>query len=283
MQLISVLVLIVIESSSCQRSAQQEGRQAFDILGSLNSLRSNILSILGTPFNNNQPRPPPRPSRPATFSGQPQSNFIPPPPPQSSRPLPPRQPPPPLPPLRPFTQGVFNSGSSSSFSASQPQQPSSSFNNEFPSSFSEFSMPTISENPIIDLTNNFDSNLVNNNFNNLQSENLLFPSVDISNNIASEPEGSVGSSLPAPVPVDVGPATFIDSDRVNAGLAQLSGDSESEIDENLLNHIPHDLWREDVDGIKHQKKIRVTRKRRRSVSKKTPETATLPDPQLLVQ
>ena len=122
-------------------------------------------------------------------------------------------------------------------------------------------MPAISENPIIDLTNNFDSNLVNNNnFNNLQSENLLFPSVDISNNIASEPVGSVGSSLPAPVPVNVGPATFIDSDRVNAGLAQLSGDSESEIDENLLNHIPHDLWREDVDGIKHQKKIRVTRK-----------------------
>ena len=64
MQLISVLVLIVIESSSCQRPPQQEGRQAFDILGSLNSLRSNILSILGTPFNNNQPRPPPRPPQP---------------------------------------------------------------------------------------------------------------------------------------------------------------------------------------------------------------------------
>ncbi len=78
------------------------------------------------------------------------------------------------------------------------------------------------------------------------------------------------------VPVDVGPASFIDSERVNAG-----SDLDNAIDDNILAHLPvsilaslwlvqfarkpnidqsqADLWREDIEGIKHEKKIRVTK------------------------
>ena len=155
---------------------------------------------------------------------------------------PPRQPPPPRP--QTFTQGVFTSSGpqplSQQFFSSQPQPPPA------PSFSSEFSSSPFNDNPIIEVSNNFD------NANIVQSENLILPTVEVAgNNVA----------VPAPeVPDNVGPATFIDSDRVNAGLG-LSENSEIEIDENLLSHIPHDLWREDVDGIKHQKKIRVTKER----------------------
>jgi len=81
--------------------------------------------------------------------------------------------------------------------------------------------------------------------------------------------------LPRPVPVDVGVGTFIDSDRVNAG-----SDLDNEIDDNILAHLPADLWREDIEGIKHEKKIRVTKRRRRAFRKT--ETATPADPELLV-
>ena len=72
-------------------------------------------------------------------------------------------------------------------------------------------------------------------------------------------------AVPA-VPVDVGPASFIDSERVNAVPSlELDTDTEDTADTsiNILQHIPEDLWREDIEGIdhhkEHQKKIRITK------------------------
>ena len=41
----------------------------------------------------------------------------------------------------------------------------------------------------------------------------------------------------------------------DAGL----GVSINEVDDNVLNHIPHDLWREDTVHIKPHKKTRITK------------------------
>jgi len=111
-----------------------------------------------------------------------------------------------------------------------------------PSAFQEpqpFPPSTFSENPIVEVVSNtFD--------NTIESEPLIRPG----------PGLGPGSTLPRPVPVDVGPgvASFIDSERVNAG-----SDLDNEIDDNFLAHLPADLWREDIEGIKHEKKIRVTK------------------------
>ena len=43
--------------------------------------------------------------------------------------------------------------------------------------------------------------------------------------------------------------SFIDSERVNAGISEVS----NEIDDGKFD-IPHDLWREDTLSIQHQKK-----------------------------
>ena len=42
-----------------------------------------------------------------------------------------------------------------------------------------------------------------------------------------------------------GPQSFVDSERVNAGI-----DDASQVDEETIKNIPVDLWREDIDGIK---------------------------------
>lgn len=138
-----------------------------------------------------------------------------------------------------------------------------------PSAFQEpqpFPPSTFSENPIVEVVSNtFD--------NTIESEPLILPGPADNN----RPGLGSGSSLPRPVPVDVGPgvASFIDSERVNAG-----SDLDNEIDDNFLAHLPADLWREDIEGIKHEKKIRVTKRRRRAFRKT--ETATPADPELLV-
>jgi len=138
-----------------------------------------------------------------------------------------------------------------------------------PSAFQEpqpFPPSTFSENPIVEVVSNtFD--------NTIESEPLILPGPADNN----RPGLSSGSSLTRPLPVDVGPgvASFIDSERVNAG-----SDLDNEIDDNFLAHLPPDLWREDIEGIKHEKKIRVTKRRRRAFRRT--ETATPSDPELLV-
>ena len=42
-----------------------------------------------------------------------------------------------------------------------------------------------------------------------------------------------------------GPLSFVDSERVNAGV-----EVASVVDEDIIKNIPLDLWREDIDGIK---------------------------------
>ena len=99
---VAVTVISMPQTSVCQnlRFPPQDGR-TFDILGSLSNLRSNILSIFGNTFNNNNNgQPIRRPVRPGPFSG--------PPPPPPSRPAEPQRqpPPPPLPPAPlPFSSG----------------------------------------------------------------------------------------------------------------------------------------------------------------------------------
>ena len=44
-----------------------------------------------------------------------------------------------------------------------------------------------------------------------------------------------------------GPQSFVDSERVNAGI-----DDASQVDEETIKNIPVDLWREDIDGIKSE-------------------------------
>ena len=45
-----------------------------------------------------------------------------------------------------------------------------------------------------------------------------------------------------------GPESFVDSERVNAGIKV-----ESELSEEDIKKIPKDLWREDLTGIKSEK------------------------------
>ena len=42
-----------------------------------------------------------------------------------------------------------------------------------------------------------------------------------------------------------GPESFVDSERVNAGIEVLS-----EVDVEVIKNIPEDLWREDINGIR---------------------------------
>ena len=44
-----------------------------------------------------------------------------------------------------------------------------------------------------------------------------------------------------------GPQSFIDSERVNAGI-----DDAGQVDEETIKNIPVDLWREDIGGIKSE-------------------------------
>ena len=237
----SFFVTLVIASqpqtSSCQ-NLRLPGQGQFDIISSLNSIRSNILSLFGSTFSG-QPRPS-RPARPGTI------NRPPPPRPFINQPLPPQ----PLPPNpTSFSQGVFPS--SNEFSASQPQP-----------------LPAFSENPIVEVvSNNFD--------NSVPTENLIlsspggnnfFPeSSSIGNNFFPEsssignsffPESSSIASIQQPVPVNSEHSvpSFIDSERVNAGISEVS----NEIDNGKFD-IPHDLWREDTLSIQHQKKIRTVK------------------------
>ena len=95
---------------------------------------------------------------------------------------------------------------------------------------------TFSENPIVEIvSNNFD--------NTVPSENLLLPS---SGSNVIFPESSSTLSIPQPVPVNSEHSvpSFIDSERVNAGISEVS----NEIDDGKFD-IPHDLWREDTLSI----------------------------------
>ena len=224
----SIFVILVIASqpqrSSCQ-NLRLPGQGQFDIISSLNSIRSNILSLFSSTFTG-QPRPS-RPGRPGTFNRPPPPPrpFINQPPPPSLQPQP--QPLPPNP--TSFSQGVFPA--SNEFSASQPQP--------LPAS-------TFSENPIVEIvSNNFD--------NTVPSENLLLPS---SGSNIIFPESSSTLSIPQPVPVNSEHSvpSFIDSERVNAGISEVS----NEIDDGKFD-IPHDLWREDTLHIHHQKKTRTVK------------------------
>ena len=277
-----VLVILLPRGSECQ---------TFNIFSQLSNIRSGILSILDNTFSpstsssSSRPRPPPRP---ATFNTPPRP-----------RPVISQPPPPPLQPFsqsipqNSFSQNFgqpqteFSSSSQFSqnfnepiFTPNAPQTqfsqnvPDTEFSQNFPppefsqnigpssgiiveerpsfTSFSVSSPPstfqepqpfppsTFSENPIVEVVSNtFD--------NTIESEPLILPP-------DNRPGLGSGSSLPRPVPVNVGPASFIDSERVNAG-----SDLDNEIDDNLLAHLPADLWREDIEGIKHEKKIRVTK------------------------
>ena len=290
-QLVTLCLALVIsmpQGSECQ---------TFNIFSQLSNIRSGILSILDNTFSpttssftsSSRPRPPPRP---ATFNTPPRPRPV------ISQPQPPPPPPPLVPFSQSIPQNSFSSNfgqpqpefSSSSqfsdnfrepiFTQNAPQTqfsqnvPETDFSPNFPqpefsqnigpssginvderptfTSFSVSSPPsafeepqpfppsTFSENPIVEVVSNtFD--------NTIESEPLIRPA---DNNPGLGP----GSSLPRPVPVDVGVGTFIDSDRVNAG-----SDLDNEIDDNILAHLPADLWREDIEGIKHEKKIRVTK------------------------
>jgi len=303
-----VLVISMPRGSECQ---------TFNIFSQLSNIRSGILSILDNTFSpstsptSSRPRPPPRP---ATFNTPPRPRPVisqPPPPPLvpfsqsipqnsfSSNFGPPqtefssssqfsqnfREP---IfvqnAPQTQFSQNVPETDFSQNFPQpefSQNIAPSSGINlderptfNSFsvsspPSAFQEpqpFPPSTFSENPIVEVVSNtFD--------NTIESEPLILPGPADNN----RPGLSSGSSLTRPLPVDVGPgvASFIDSERVNAG-----SDLDNEIDDNFLAHLPPDLWREDIEGIKHEKKIRVTKRRRRAFRRT--ETATPADPELLV-
>jgi len=161
----------------------------------------------------------------------------------------PSNPSPPVQPLKPF----------STFSELPSIKPSEPF-----TTFSENSFNN--ENPIVEIVSNtFD--------NSLPMENLIHPQPDNNNHLESSLP-----SLPQPVPENVGITSFVDSDRLNAGL----GVSINEVDDNVLNHIPHDLWREDTVHIKPHKKTRITKVRRRSARKQI-DTATPSYPELLVE
>lgn len=277
-----VLVILMPQGSECQ---------TFNLFSQLSNIRSGILSILDNTFSpttsstSSRPRPP---ARPATFNTPPRP-----------RPVISQPPPPPLVPFsqsvpqnsfssnfgRPqtefssssqfsqnFREPIFTQNApqtqfsqnipETNFSPNFPQPefsqnigPSSGINVEERPTFTSFSVSsppsafqepqpfppsTFSENPIVEVVSNtFD--------NTIESEPLIRPA-------DNNPGLGSGSSLPRPVPVDVGPASFIDSERVNAG-----SDLDNEIDDNILAHLPADLWREDIEGIKHEKKIRVTK------------------------
>ena len=64
------------------------------------------------------------------------------------------------------------------------------------------------------------------------SDNLAGTDIDIFNKEAEES-------------LHTGPLSFVDSERVNAGV-----EVASVVDEDTIKNIPVDLWREDIDGIK---------------------------------
>merc|ERR1712126_70281 len=111
--------------------------------------------------------------------------------------------------------------------------------------------------------------------NSLPTENLILPQPDNNNHITDPLP-----ALPQPVPEDVGITSFVDRERLNAGLD--AGIAINEVDDNVLSHIPHDLWREDTVHIKPHKKTRITKVRRRSTRKEI-DTATPSYPELLVE
>jgi hypothetical protein len=77
-----------------------------------------------------------------------------------------------------------------------------------------------------------------------------------------------------------GPQSFVDSERVNAGI-EVSG----EIDEDIIKNIPTDLWREDIAGIKtHCRKVKKVKlpKKNKGVAEDL-ETATPSDPELVIE
>ena len=77
------------------------------------------------------------------------------------------------------------------------------------------------------IKNNLDTN-----FPTAVSDNLEVNDIDIFNKEAEES-------------LHTGPLSFVDSERVNAGV-----EVASVVDEDTIKNIPDDLWREDIDGIK---------------------------------
>ena len=77
-----------------------------------------------------------------------------------------------------------------------------------------------------------------------------------------------------------GPQSFVDSERVNAGI-----ELASEINEETIKNIPEDLWREDIGGIKSHcrkgKKLKVIKKGNTAAEEL--EIATPTDPEILLE
>ena len=74
-----------------------------------------------------------------------------------------------------------------------------------------------------------------------------------------------------------GPVSFVDSERVNAGI-----EVSNEIDDEIIKNIPEDLWREDIDGIKkHSRKFKKVKKHK--VHDHAVETSTPSDPELVIE
>ena len=78
--------------------------------------------------------------------------------------------------------------------------------------------------------------------------------------------------------LSAGPHSFVDSERVNAGI------EISEIDEKTIKNIPEDLWREDIVGIKKRKKVKKVRHLKKAKNvENILETSTPSDPQLVIE
>ena len=57
--------------------------------------------------------------------------------------------------------------------------------------------------------------------------------------------GDTSNGIDIEESLHAGPQSFVDNERVNAGM-----EVASEVDKEVIKNIPEDLWREDIDGIK---------------------------------
>ena len=108
------------------------------------------------------------------------------------------------------------------------------------------------------------------------------PVVDLINSSEAKIEISTFISADTEIVSDavgvVGPHSFVDSERVNAGI------EISEIDEKTIKNIPEDLWREDIVGIKTHKKVKKVRHMKKAKNvENILETSTPSDPQLVIE
>jgi len=79
-----------------------------------------------------------------------------------------------------------------------------------------------------------------------------------------------------------GPVSFVDSERVNAGLAVAVSNA---LDEELIKHIPHDLWREDISAIRsHSRKVKKVKVHKKHNHEDNGKESTTPStPELVIE